>query len=304
MNPMGFSTENAVKRPGRQRVTPRTGRLALMAGLLVLLLGLSVGCTVSLGYRFADWLVLWKIDQYFDLTSDQKTFLERRLQAILARHRQEALPRYEAFLLLIKEKAQDGLTREEVDWIVMTSQFLREDLLNRLVADGAAFLETVQEEQVHHLQQVLWQENIKLDRLAGRDATRRLTERATATVEFLEDWLGSLTRDQRLRITALSLALPDLQPVWVEHHKQRQREMLDLLRSGRNAAFVEPRLRDWLLRPVLHASVEYQEAVVQQRNAITRMVLTIDQMITDDQRRHALEKLQQLIDDIHDLASA
>lgn len=55
------------------------------------------------------------------------------------------------------------------------------------------------------------------------------------------------------------------------------------------------RVADWLVRPDLHASPGYRQAVEEQRRAILGMVLAIDQMMTDRQRRHALQKLQELI---------
>jgi hypothetical protein len=45
----------------------------------------------------------------------------------------------------------------------------------------------------------------------------------------------------------------------------------------------------------------YQDAVHQMREAVKTMALQIDQLLTPDQRHHAVIKLQRLIDQIHDL---
>ena len=54
------------------------------AGLLVLL----AGCSILSVYRYADWLILWQVNHYFDLTADQRHDLARRLTPLLVRHRQ------------------------------------------------------------------------------------------------------------------------------------------------------------------------------------------------------------------------
>jgi hypothetical protein len=49
------------------------------------------------------------------------------------------------------------------------------------------------------------------------------------------------------------------------------------------------------------ASVSYHDAIRRLREAAKTMALAIDQQATPEQRRHAVAKLQRLIDQIHDL---
>jgi hypothetical protein len=49
------------------------------------------------------------------------------------------------------------------------------------------------------------------------------------------------------------------------------------------------------------APQSYQNAVRQMRENAKIMALAIDQRMTPDQRRHAVSKLQHLIDQVHDL---
>ena len=67
--------------------------------LLGFLLSLFVGCsTLKLTYNFADWIVLWQIDRYFDLSMSQVSLLKGRLADLHAEYRKEALPLDAAFL--------------------------------------------------------------------------------------------------------------------------------------------------------------------------------------------------------------
>jgi hypothetical protein len=95
--------------------------------------GLLMSCSPTLLYRHADRLLLWKIDEYVDLTSDQKRMVRDQIKALLARHRKEALPLYERFLIEVKDKSSDGLDRQEVDWMFSTYQQFRTDLFGRVM---------------------------------------------------------------------------------------------------------------------------------------------------------------------------
>lgn len=267
------------------------------AGLLVLL----AGCSLTLAYRYADWLILWQVDHYFDLTSEQRHDLALRLTPLLARHRHEAIPQYEAFLVQIRQRLEQGLTSRDIDGVYATYDRLRADLFDRLVADGGVFLASVDPSQVRTLEEALQKDNDNAARLVQAPAPERLKKRAHATIDWLEDWLGSLSKDQQAQIREWSLALPDTQQVWVAYRQQRQQELLALLHQPRTPERVARELRAMLVYPDHRASQDYQEAVRQMRAAVKTMALAIDQRLTADQRHHAVTKLQRLIDQLHDL---
>ncbi len=270
--------------------------------LPALLLSLTVGCTLGLVYNHADWLALWQLDRYFDLTSTQKRLLGARLTNILERHRAEALPKYRAFLGQLQHALHDELTDEEVDWVFDAYVDLRTDLFELLVEDGAEFLASVDERQLRYLARKFQRENTDLaDRLAVNQQ-RRLAERASATIEWVEDWLGPLTPMQEERVRAMSLALPDTLEAWLDYRRDRQRAFLALVRDSAEAG-QPPRqpLREWLVYPERGAPVAYLAAREDMRREVRNMALAIDRMITPEQRRHLLAELEDLINDLHDL---
>jgi hypothetical protein len=269
----------------------------------LLVLTLSVGCT-TLAYRYADKLLLWRIDHYFDLTADQRTFVRARLKDLLARHRHEALPVYERFLNEVKEKSADGLNREEVEWAFATYQDLRADLLERVIADSTVFLMSVDDRQIQHLEEAFRHDNEKADRRVQETAEKRLAKRAADTIDWLKDWLGPLTAEQKQYIAALSRALPDMLKMRTDYQKRQQQEVLSLLRSSRRPEVISQQLRDWLLFPEQSAPAEYRQTFGQMKSAVKEMILSIDRIITSQQRLHALAKLQGLIDDLRALASS
>ena len=267
------------------------------AGLVLLL----AGCSLTLAYRYADWLILWQLDHYFDLSSAQRHDLGLRLTPMLAGHRHEAMPQYEAFLVQIQNRLTQGLTSQDIDWVYATYDRLRADLFDRLVADGGVFLASVDPPQVRTLEAALQKDHDKAARLVQAPAPERLTKRAQATIDWLEDWLGSLSKDQQTQIRAWSLALPDTQAVWVAYNRQRQQELLAFLHQPRTPERAARELRAMLVYPDATAPQAYQDAVRQMRAAVKTMALAIDQRLTADQRHRAVTKLQRLIDQLQDL---
>ena len=282
-------------------MTKRVGRHRLWtwcaAGLLVLL----AGCSSLSFYRYADWLILWQVDHYVDLTSDQRHDLAQRLTPLLARHRHEAIPQYESFLVQFRQRFERGLTGQDLDGVYASYDRLRADLFDRVVADGGALLASVDSRQVRILEAALQKDHEKAARLVQDPAPERLKKRADATLGWLEDWLGSLSKDQEAQIREWSLALPDTQQAWVAYQQQRQQELLALLHQSRTPERVAGELRTMFVYQDHTAPQAYQDAVRQMRDAVKTMALAIDQQVTADQRHHAMTKLQRLIDQLHDL---
>jgi len=267
------------------------------AGLLVLL----AGCSLTFAYRYADWIILWELDHYFELTPEQRHDLDLRLTPLLARHRHEAIPQYEAFLVQIRQRLERGVTSPDIDWTYATYDRLRADLFERLIADGGVFLASVDPSQVRTLEQALQKDNDKAARLVQAPKQERLERRAQESIDWLKDWLGSLSKDQEAQIRAWSLALPDTQLVWLAYRQQRQQKLLALLHQPRTPERIAQELRAMLVFQDQTAPQYYQDAVRQMRTAIKTMALAIDQRTTADQRHHAVTKLQRLIDQLHDL---
>ena len=289
---MTYPATEETKRAGRHR---RWTWCA--AGLLVLL----AGCSILSVYRYADWLILWQVDHSLDLTSDQRHDLAQRLKPLLARHRHEAIPQYESFLVQFRQRFERGLTGQDLDWVYASYDRLRADLFDRVVADGGVFLASVDSRQVRTLEAALQKDNEKAVRLVQAPTAERLKKRAYATLDSLEDWVGPLSEDQEAQIREWSLALPDTQPAWVKYQQQRQQELLALFHQPRTSERIAVELRTMLVYPEHTAPQAYQDGVRQMRAAVKTMALAVDQRLTPDQRRHAVTKLERFIEQLHDL---
>ncbi|HRI37314.1 MAG TPA: DUF6279 family lipoprotein [Nitrospira sp.] len=271
---------------------------------LALLLLTVTGCALTTTYRFADRIILWQLDHYFDLNSAQRHDLTQRLSPLLGRHRQEALPQYETFLLEIRHRIERGLTGPDVDWAYATYDYLRADLLERLVVDGGDFLASVDSHQARTFESMLQKDNAKAERLVRNPLHERLNKRADAILDGLKDWLGRMSNEQRDQIRRWSLALPDTQEVWLAYRQQRQQELFTLLHHPRTPERAARELRAIFASHDQNTATPYHDTVRRMREGAKTMALAIDQQITAEQRRNALTKLQRLIDQVHDLQTS
>ena len=277
----------------------------LASPLVWILAGSLLGCsTLSITYNYADWLILWRVDGYFDLSAQQEAYLERRLAVFHTRHRQEALPRYAAFLRQIRVSWHDGLTPDEIESIFQRYLQLRADLFHAIASDGARFLATIDQVQLQRFEEALQRENQRLVKRVSVTPQERLTRRTEASLDWLEDWFGQLTPEQAQHGAHLIRELPDTTEAWLAHRERRQQELVQLLQSKESLEARESGLRNWLLDPEQSATPEYQQAMQRWRTVLKWIVWEIDQTITWAQRAHALEKLDWLAREIEGLASA
>jgi hypothetical protein len=275
------------------------GRVLLLGGLLVLFS--VVGCGTTLLYNHADWLLTRQLDSYFDLSSSQQTFVSARLDTILARHRVEALPRYEEVLQQVRMRIHRGLTGDDLDWAFAQYDRLRADLFARFAHDGADFVRLVEEQQVSRVRTALHKQLAKQEGLLRESAQTRLEKRTEHILSLANEWLGPLTQRQKEEIIRLAMAFPDTFPVWYAHQSQRNEQLVALL-EARNDDRSSDRLYEWLVDQGKDADPQFLEATSQLRQHIAQLVMALDRLATPEQRRHVLYKLDDLAQTIHGLS--
>jgi hypothetical protein len=264
-----------------------------------------VGCTaLTLSYNYAERLLLWRIDRYFQLSDDQDRLVKARLADLHVWHRHTELPRYAEFLRQVQDRWKDGVTAEEIDWTFDSFAKLRAALADRVAAAGAVFLPTVDAKQIGHLQKVVQRDNREWQSHAGTPGEERTVKRAKTVVGWLRDWLGPLTPEQERLAARLLKDLPDTTDDTLSYRTHRQQQFVQLLQSRPDPEVVEHRLQEWLATPEKNAPPAYALSVQNFRHNVKTTVLAIDRTVTARQRNHASEKLQKLIREIQRLAAS
>lgn len=264
-----------------------------MTTLLFACLALAGCAATSLLYNHADWLIARQIDGYFGLNRSQKSFVSSRLSGILATHRREALPRYEAVVRQAGERASDGLTAEDLDWAFLQYDHLRRDLFARFVSDGTEFVRQVNDPQVSRLKQALETKLAREEELLLDDAVKRQAKRGERILGLAREWMGSLSAQQEQEIAKLTMNFPDTLPSWHAHQVYRHQQLLALL-EARQSEHTASRLEDWLVHQDEDADPRFAEMTAQLRRHITGLVISLDRSASPTQRRHFLSKLDEL----------
>ncbi|MBF0287312.1 MAG: hypothetical protein HQM14_05785 [SAR324 cluster bacterium] len=284
--------------PIRTIIIPRRWWVVFFSVLLL------TGCTLKIAYQYADWIALWAVDDYFDLSAEQKTLLEEKVQRHLTWHKQNELHKYSVLLKEFKQKGQDGLEPEEIEWCFTKIEYLRKNLVQRLLTDTSVFLAGLTQEQIEFFETQLMEFNESaLERVKLPQEERR-QRRVDRTLEFSEDWFGQLSANQQEKISQLSRQLPETFTERIKIRKIRQKEFLELLRSGSSAKAIETQLAAWFLDVDQSYPPHYQQMIEKQKEAVKRMMLSIDQILTPEQRTHAIEKIDEWIEDIDDIISS
>lgn len=85
---------------------------AWLLGLLCLFL---VGCSTRLIYYWLDWAIVWQLDDYFSLSSDQRKTLDQEVSGLLQWHRASEVPTYAGQLRVLSKEVASPMTPAQVD---------------------------------------------------------------------------------------------------------------------------------------------------------------------------------------------
>ncbi len=269
---------------------------------LLFLWPLLISCSaLEITYSTADWVLLWNMDRYFDLSASQEEYLDREIEKIHVWHRHHELPQYVQFLDQIDESGKNGISQAELESIFTSVENFRVHLAKQASLPGSIFLSTVTPAQIGHFQKVLAQDHGRLVSEIGKESEVRLTRRIASTLETLSSWLGELSVDQETHIRQWIKEFPDTTEVWLAHRRRRQARLVELLYSSHDPHILEQGLYHWLADSKTGATPEYLVASREWREGIERVALEIDQILTREQRMHLTRKLQRLIQDIQEL---
>jgi hypothetical protein len=280
----------------------RTARWLSVAALAVLL----VACTFTrFAYNQADTLAAWTVDEYFNLDGAQKDEFNKRFERLYTWHRYEQLPEYAQFMRSAHTRMQAGISREDVLWFADGIRSRVRSVARKAAPEAAALLATVTPAQVENLQRKWDKENRKY--LRERKVNGTLEERQDAEakrlIKSIEEWLAPLNGEQEARIAALARELPQLERERYAERIRRQKAFLELL-SHRNedAQRFTQRVTDWMANWERGRSPEYQKQLDAFWQKRAELFVTADRLLSTDQRRIALRRIETYADDFTQLA--
>jgi len=274
--------------------------------LIVLLAFVLGGCNwMAFGYKWADRLILFKVDRYFDLTDTQETALKAQIETTLTWHRTTQLPLYIDFVTQVEEAVKPSpnpsLTSAKLAAIFSRWGELREALLTKLAAPSAAFLASTTADQRDLFRAKLGQENQGLLEELKQSEAKRRSERKKWLKETIEDWAGRLNRKQVETLKAFTAEIPLQDEQWLTSRLGRQDYFFRRLNRGPEATLPEFLVDLWVVsyRPQNTPVGERQREI---RARYQQLLLDLYNLMSPEQVQELLKRLGDLKETLADLA--
>ncbi len=259
--------------------------------LVVVGLALLSACSFRFLYDHSDTIMLWRIDDFFDLSRDQRHLLRPRILTHVQWHRDNEVKAYIDFLHQVQLRVHKHLNAEDLPWFYDSLQPFYAHLARELVDDALRFFASVSPRQIDYLKAALEDENEEFVERVAMTVEQRNARKTKMVIEGLEKWTGDLDRSQRERIAAMVAQLPDVTADWLRYRRSRQQQFVDLVSGAAAGKDVREPLYEWTTRS---RPDEFREFFA----ATDAMTLAIDKLLSDEQRQQVIDTIQKWIDDM------
>lgn len=209
-----------------------------------------------------DKVAMYQIDSYLDLHSEQKQAIEGPLQETIAWAKREKLKEVLALVEeLQKAAAARSISPSLIDEVFQKVTAWRSEITGRLARPAASLLQTLDEEQISHLEKKLKKSNRKYEDLLSEDEEdfpEELADFAGEQLRRLKPWYGRLNAEQSaLYMQALHLSRGSieqqlagrkaLQGAWLkllrEHNEPKTLQFIEKWGAGADDDILAPELR-------------------------------------------------------------
>ncbi len=263
----------------------------------VLTLALASCNKLKLGYEYADWLVIYSVEDNFDLDKPQRAMLKEEVNAYFHWHRTQILPVYADFATWIADSARNGIKPAEVDSGYARYRVLYRRTMEPVVDRTVNLLASLSPEQVDQWLEKVRKKNAKLRKSFSGSPEERFEHRFTKIVDELEDWTGKLTKDQKARIKTLNRTLPWNGNLYLEMRETVQDRLADMLKKKASKEELRAYLSGYFLDTDSLKSEEYRNKSKEFTVRMRTIVYQVYNMLTLEQKRRFIQQVEKLARD-------
>lgn len=275
----------------------RTVLIVVVAALLL------AGCSsTKLAYRYADWGIIWWVDDYVPMTSEQESRLEQDIRELRDWHCSNELPRYSAWLTRLRQDVRSE------DFESSTVTYHLEQLFSFFppLADQAKpaavrLLSSLSDEQVDALaDNMAADQQEKEEEFLAKNQEQTRQARAERTRERVERWLGSLNEAQTGIVERWSEARGRQTEIWLEGRRNWQQALLEAMEQRNEENFA--RKIDYLVDN--NAEVRgprYQQMMAESQSSMAGLMTDLLQSADRRHLDHLLERAASLRSDFNEL---
>jgi hypothetical protein len=271
--------------------------LILVAPLLL------AGCSsTKLAYRYADWGIVWWVDDYIPLTGEQEAQLEQDIIELRDWHCSSELPRYSQWLSELKQDVRSSdLDQATVSYHQEQLFSFFPPLADRAKPLATGLLSSLSDDQVRQLENNMAESQAELEQeFLADDPEQTRQARAARTTERVEGWLGRLDDNQRELVEQWSDNRGRQTEIWLEGRKNWQQALLDTLEHRQDEDF--PQRISYLIdnNDELRGA-EYEAMMAESRASMAGLMTDLLQDANQTQLDHLLERAASLRGDFNTL---
>lgn len=270
---------------------------------MLLPLVLAVACSrIGFVYRNLDTFIPWSVNDYLDMTPQQRDDFDAALHEHLSWHCQTQLPEYLAWLDKLQEMIDGGQVSEaELSQRFAEAKVAIGNIATEITPSSVRLLRELDDAQVQELRENL-AKDAKKHRKEYLDPPLRqqIDERAERMQKRLEPWLGDLSNLQQARVKAWSESLADQNARWLANRSHWQAMFLDALAHRYDADFPQ-RMRDLLEKRELLWSDDYRQAFDRTEHAAVTLLVDLYASASPAQRTRLSQRLANLRQQLRDI---
>ena len=268
---------------------------------LVLVLAALTSCSfVSLAYRNLDWILMSRIDDFFDLSSSQEKYLEPKIKDFTTRLKKRDLPQvFESLEALTKQLTGSQANKDlKLNEFVDELNQLKVRLIRENIAVVSTFLGTLSPKQIVYFKEQLAEANDKTAKLAEaspKNFKGLQEERFDKRLDQYEDWVGDLSKSQRSLIFDHDRGQSYFKS-YLQFRKGMQLKFINILDKYQNDPVRrQARLQRFLLSPKSFASASEKEFIIVREARWQQRLDEFSASLTTQQRRHLASKISNLV---------
>lgn len=241
--------------------------------ILVFAFALAGCSSTKLAYRYADWGIVWWVEDYVSLTADQKQQLNSDLGQLRQWHCSAELPRYQSWL----NELESDLSNSPVDQA--TVQYHQQQLVDffpslieQATPVAVNLLSSLSDEQVAELASNMAQNQREMEDEFLADSPEATEQaRAERTAERVERWLGDLNSEQRDIVRQWSASRGSQTEIWLQGRRNWQLALLELL-ENRSAPTFAAELEYLILNSEQVQGDAYEAMMAESRAAMSSLM--------------------------------
>ena len=272
-------------------------RLLKSSVIVVATLVMTACSSLQLAYNYAPGLIAYRANSYLNLDEKQQALLDQELATFAAWH-DENLPHYTSTLNQWANRLSkpEPFTGQEVLVIQETIEQQLQTLGTRTAFQLAPLLVTLGPQQIKQLQSKFKEGNEEYfsDFLKNPESPSNIKKRHARLIKRFEDWLGTLSTQQRNILITVSDKRAPIINAWHTERTLRQQALLELIQTQRDAP---PAQAQQAFEDYLQSLSRYRESMLSDQRDTLRLewaqaTAEILNIANSEQKKYLQKKLR------------